>query len=92
LKDYLVVFRYARFRESEPTYSRQQNFGKITVKTEYYYADDASIAYGRVPKGEYVKLTVADNGCGIPDDIMQNILDPVSQPRAPTRDMVPDLV
>jgi CheY-like chemotaxis protein len=46
------------------------------MKTENYYADDTSVAYGRVPKGEYVKLTVSDNGCGIPDDIILKILDP----------------
>jgi signal transduction histidine kinase/ActR/RegA family two-component response regulator len=50
--------------------------GQITVSTENYYADDTSIAFGRVPKGEYIKLTVSDNGCGIPDDIIQKILDP----------------
>ncbi len=52
------------------------DIGRITIKTENYYADDTVIAYGRVPKGEYVKLTVSDNGCGIPDDIIQKILDP----------------
>ncbi|MCP4704302.1 MAG: response regulator, partial [candidate division Zixibacteria bacterium] len=41
-----------------------------------YYADDVSGAYGRVPKGEYVKLTISDSGCGISDDIVQKILDP----------------
>lgn len=53
-----------------------QNIGQITIKTENYYAEDTSIAFGRVPKGEYVKLTISDNGCGIPDDIIHNILDP----------------
>ncbi len=53
-----------------------QNNGIITIKTENYYADDTSIVFGRVPKGEYVKMTVTDNGCGIPDDIIKKILDP----------------
>jgi len=52
------------------------DMGQITIRTENYYADDTSIAFGRVPRGEYVKLTVSDNGCGIPDDIIQKILDP----------------
>lgn len=53
-----------------------QNSGQITVKTENYYADEVSGVYGRVPRGEYVKLTISDTGCGIPDEIVQKILDP----------------
>ncbi|MCP4704864.1 MAG: PAS domain S-box protein, partial [candidate division Zixibacteria bacterium] len=53
-----------------------QDDGHITVKTENYYVDDISIAYDRVPKGEYIKLTISDNGHGIADDIVQNIFDP----------------
>ncbi|RKX27097.1 MAG: hypothetical protein DRP47_07095 [Candidatus Zixiibacteriota bacterium] len=53
-----------------------QDIGQITVKTENYYVDEMSVAYGRVPKGEYVKLTISDTGCGIPDDIIQKIFDP----------------
>jgi PAS domain S-box-containing protein len=52
------------------------NIGKLTITTENFYADDVSVAYGLVPKGEYIKLTVADTGCGIPDDIVQKIFDP----------------
>lgn len=50
--------------------------GKITVKIENYYINDVSIAYSKVPKGEYVKLTISDSGCGIPDNIVQKIFDP----------------
>lgn len=53
-----------------------QNIGHIHVRTENYYVDDVSSAYGRVPMGEYVKLTVSDNGCGMSDDIVQKVLDP----------------
>ncbi len=53
-----------------------EDVGQITIKTENYYADNTSIAFGRVPRGEYVKLTVSDNGCGIQDDIIEKILDP----------------
>ncbi len=53
-----------------------QNIGQVTIKTENYYVDDVSVLYSRVPKGEYVKLTISDTGCGIPDDIIQKIFDP----------------
>lgn len=53
-----------------------QEVGRITITTENYYADDTSIAFGCVPKGEYVKLTISDTGCGIPPDIVQKIFDP----------------
>lgn len=53
-----------------------RDIGQITIKTENYYVDDVSITYERVPKGEYVKLTIADTGCGISDNIIQKIFDP----------------
>lgn len=52
------------------------NVGQITIRTENYYADDVSVAFGRVPTGEYVKLTISDTGGGIPEDIMPKILEP----------------
>ncbi len=53
-----------------------QDIGNIIIKTENYYADNLKINYGHVPKGEYVKITITDNGCGITDDIRPNIFDP----------------
>ncbi len=53
-----------------------QEVGSVDVRTENYYVDDMSVAYGRVPKGEYVKVTVTDTGCGIPGDKIDKILDP----------------
>jgi len=53
-----------------------QNMGEVTIKTEDYYADDTSVRFGRVPRGNYVKLTISDNGSGISDDVIENILDP----------------
>jgi two-component system, cell cycle sensor histidine kinase and response regulator CckA len=53
-----------------------QDIGEISVRTENYYADNTTVAYGRVPKGEYIKLTIADTGCGIPQDIIERVFDP----------------
>ena len=53
-----------------------QDIGTITINTENYYADDVTIAYNRVPRGEYVKLTISDTGSGIPDDIVEKIFEP----------------
>jgi len=50
--------------------------GRVTIKTENYYLNELSIAYVRIPAGEYVKLTISDTGQGIPADIIQNIFDP----------------
>jgi PAS domain S-box-containing protein len=61
------------------------NNGRITVKTENYYFDDVSLIYSLVPKGEYVKLTISDTGCGIPDDIVQKIFDPFFSSKAADR-------
>jgi PAS domain S-box-containing protein len=52
------------------------DLGTITIRTENYYVDDVAVMYGRVPKGEYVKLTVSDTGCGIPEGIIQKVFDP----------------
>ena len=50
--------------------------GKISITTENYYADEESIGYARIPKGEYVRITIADTGIGIADDILQKIFEP----------------
>jgi signal transduction histidine kinase/CheY-like chemotaxis protein len=50
--------------------------GVVSIRTENYYADNTTVVYGAVPKGEYVKLTVSDTGCGIPANVIPKILDP----------------
>ncbi len=50
--------------------------GTITVKTENVYVDETSVKYNRVPKGEFVKVTISDTGTGIPPEIIEKIFDP----------------
>ena len=52
------------------------DIGTITIKTENFYADDVSIAFGQVPRGEFIKLTISDDGCGIPEDLVDRVFDP----------------
>ncbi len=53
-----------------------RNIGRLTIKTENYYVDAVAGKYERIPKGEYVKLTISDNGCGISDESLSKIFDP----------------
>ncbi|RKX18930.1 MAG: hypothetical protein DRP51_08295 [Candidatus Zixiibacteriota bacterium] len=53
-----------------------QDVGNICIKTENYYADNPTTNFGYIPKGEYIKVTISDIGCGIPEDICLNIFEP----------------
>ncbi|MCK4460627.1 MAG: response regulator, partial [candidate division Zixibacteria bacterium] len=53
-----------------------KNVGRLSIKTENFYADTTSVRFGRVPRGEYVLLTISDTGCGIPDGVLPKIFDP----------------
>jgi two-component system cell cycle sensor histidine kinase/response regulator CckA len=57
-------------------YDAMPDGGVLRIKTENYYADDIAGKYGRVPRGEYVKLTISDSGKGIPKDLLPRIFDP----------------
>ena len=50
--------------------------GNLFVKTENYFAEKTWSKYGRIPRGEYVKLTISDSGHGIPGDVLPHIFDP----------------
>ncbi len=50
--------------------------GKIIIKTENINLIKVSSKINQVPKGSYVKLTVKDNGYGIPEDKITKIFDP----------------
>ena len=50
--------------------------GKLEIITENYYVEKSTVRVGHVPIGEYVKVTIKDNGSGIPPDALPKILDP----------------
>jgi len=50
--------------------------GELAIRTENWYADHTVGNYNQVPTGEYVKLTVTDNGCGISPDNINHIFEP----------------
>jgi len=52
------------------------DIGQLTIRTENCYVDAVTGEQGRVPTGEYVKLTVADTGGGIPKDHVTEIFEP----------------
>jgi PAS domain S-box-containing protein len=53
-----------------------QGIGRLTIKTENWYTDYMSGKYGQVPKGEYVKLTLTDTGCGIQEENLLKVFEP----------------
>jgi len=50
--------------------------GTLSIRTENYYVDDATGNPGQVSQGEYVKLTVSDDGVGMTADVQAKIFDP----------------
>jgi len=50
--------------------------GRLTIRAENFVADDTCGIIARIPRGEYVRLTVADVGAGISPDVMAKMFDP----------------
>jgi len=57
-------------------YDAMPEGGRLLCRTENMYIDKATGRYGRVPVGEYVKITISDTGIGIPGTILMHIFDP----------------
>jgi two-component system, cell cycle sensor histidine kinase and response regulator CckA len=52
-----------------------QDLGTLSIRTENVYLDRSLSGYNRVEVGEYVRVTVADTGGGIPPDIRDKVFD-----------------
>jgi PAS domain S-box-containing protein len=53
-----------------------QDVGRLSIRTENFYIDELPTSFAQIPRGEYVKLTISDTGCGISPEILEKVLDP----------------
>lgn len=53
-----------------------KNVGQLVIKSENVFTVRKSGKYKSIPRGEYVRITVSDTGCGIAPDLMLNIFEP----------------
>ena len=53
------------------------NGGNLRVETTNRHLDNVfTAAYGTLTPGDYVELSISDNGCGIPESVIDRVFDP----------------
>ncbi len=53
------------------------NGGNLRVETTNRHLDNVfTAAYGTLTPGDYVELSISDNGCGIPESVIGRVFDP----------------
>ncbi|KAF1005589.1 MAG: Sensor kinase CckA [Pseudomonas fluorescens] len=53
------------------------NGGRLVIETANRNLDNVfTTAYGCVKPGDYIELSISDNGCGIPDSVINRVFDP----------------
>jgi CheY-like chemotaxis protein len=53
-----------------------QDIGNLQIETRNFYVDQVKHRFGHVPRGEYVRLAIADSGSGIDPEVLPKIFDP----------------
>ncbi len=59
--------------------------GILTVKTENAAIDEKPGAFGIIPAGEYVHLSISDTGSGIVDEVISHMYEPFFSTKTTTR-------
>lgn len=50
--------------------------GELTIQTGNHYVERGLQKFGRIPRGEYVRLAISDTGSGIDPEVLPKIFDP----------------
>ncbi|MFH1701615.1 MAG: PAS domain S-box protein [Candidatus Zixiibacteriota bacterium] len=59
--------------------------GKISIKSENWSTEFYTGRLTEIPKGEYVKISISDTGCGISENVLSRIFEPFFTTKAPDK-------